>query len=323
MKRFLIAGLGSIGRRHTRNLAALYPGSDFTFLRRSVQPDDLVAELGGRSITAWDQGAYDLIVLATPSALHIDLLPELIASGCPLLIEKPIVTSQADCDTISAALAAASPAIRTSGFNFRHVASLMQARKVIAEGSLGHIVRASFKAGQWLPDWRPTQNYRDSYSASQKLGGGVELDLVHEIDVARWFFGELDLKYAIGGRLSRLEIESNDCASMILAPQSGGPIVDISLDYVSRQRVRRYEIIGDEATLIWDINGLLELRLPDGECRPLAQAETGFDIAASYVDMLSRAIAAQEGIWADPLQSLADGLISSRIAIEAREGHRQ
>lgn len=324
MKRFLIIGLGSIGRRHARNLATLYPDGDFTFLRRSDSPDDLIVELGGRTITCLDDVAYDLVVLATPSALHMNLLPQLIASGVSLMIEKPIVTTLADCDTIFAALETAPDAVRVAGFNFRHIASLFTAQQMIADGKLGHIIRASFKAGQWLPDWRPTQDYRDVYSASVILGGGVELDLVHELDIARWFFGDLDLKYAIGGKLSRLEIDSNDVATMILAPETGPPLVEVTLDYVSRQRVRRYEIVGDAGTLIWDIAGILELRETGGKTTVIDTASGGFDVSASYVDMMSRLMSAQTDDWPAPLQPLADGVISSRIAIQARtKGHKQ
>ena len=309
MKRFLIIGLGSIGRRHARNLATLYPDASFTFLRRSATPDDL---------------SYDLIVLATPSALHMDLLPKLIQSGSALMIEKPIVTTLEDCDAILAALEVAPAAVRVAGFNFRHIASLVQAQHMIADGRLGRIVRASFKAGQWLPDWRPTQDYRDVYSSSVAMGGGVELDLVHELDVARWFFGELDLKFAIGGQLSQLDIESNDVATMILAPQAGAPIVEVSVDYISRQRVRRYEIVGELGTLIWNISGTLKLREADGKTTQISRVDGGFDVAASYVDMMSRLMKAQDGLWPAPLQTLADGVTSSRIAIQARtEGHKQ
>lgn len=323
-KRFLIIGLGSIGRRHARNLAGLCPGADFTFLRRADSPDDLIAELGGRTITALDDLDYDLVVLATPSALHMDLLPALIMAGVPLLIEKPIVTNAADADAILALLDTAPAAVRVAGFNFRHVASLITAQAVIAEGRVGRIIRASFKAGQWLPDWRPTQDYRTGYSASVALGGGVELDLVHELDLARWFFGDLELKFAIGGKLSNLEIESNDVATMILAPAKGAPLVEVTLDYVSRQRVRRYEIVGEEGTLVWDIAGQLALRQTGGKTTVLDRAEGGFDVSGSYVDMMARLMAAQTGDWPSPLQPLADGVISSKIAILARsEGQTQ
>lgn len=320
--RVLIIGLGSIGRRHAENLAALDAQTEFVFLRRATKPDQLVDRLGGRIVTSLANGLAarpDLVVLATPSALHIDHLPELIVSGVPLLVEKPVVTNLTDCMRCLTALQKAPSAPRAVAFNFRHVPSLGRMRQEITSGRIGQVLRASFTAGQWLPDWRPSQDYRAGYSASHDLGGGVELDLVHEIDLARWFLGELDLKAAVGGHLSRLEIRSHDVATMILGPAHGAPLVTVTLDYVSRQRVRRYEVVGDEGTLIWDISGRLDLLGPTGHCTRLEDAAGGFDIAASYVAMMRRMLEAGAGAWPEPLQRLEDGLVSSRLAIEARE----
>jgi predicted dehydrogenase len=319
VKQFLIIGLGSIGRRHMANLAAAFPGADFTVLRRDDAPDALCERLSARIVTDFAvamQGDYDLVVVSSPSSNHIDTLPALIARGWHLLVEKPIVASLGDCDVIDRALAAAPPAVRVSGFNFRHIPSLKQMQQTIAAGDLGRVVRASFVAGLWLPDWRPTQDYRQSYSADAARGGGVELDLVHEIDVARWFFGDLNLEFALGGRKSALALQSNDVATMVFS--CDGPIVQVALDYVSRKRLRHYEIVGDKAGLCWDIDGSLDLITPGGRER-LLTADGGFNVGQSYIDMVARIADAVAGRWVDPLQTLADGVASTRLSLAARD----
>lgn len=345
-RHFLIVGLGSIGRRHMTNLAARNPGARFTVLRHAQAPDPLCDRLGAVVTTdaqAALAGAYDLAVISSPSANHIDTLPALIARAVPLLVEKPVVTSAADCDRIESLLAAAPPAIRVAGFNFRHLPVLQQMRRIIGSGQLGRLVRASFTAGQYLPDWRPGTDYLAGYSADAARGGGVELDLVHEIDLARWFFGEMALQYACGGRLSGLGLASNDVSVMVMAPAQGsgkGPLVQVALDYVSRKRLRHYEVVGDLGGLCWDISGTLDLITPDGR-ETIAHVPGGFDVAASYLHMLDaievlRAQAAdgqtangQPGDgpgagWPEGLQSLADGVASTRLALDARDqGSRQ
>ena len=77
------------------------------------------------------------------------------------------------------------------GCNLRFLPSLQRLKDLIAQGVIGRIVRASFEAGQWLPDWRPRQDYRKSYSADPDSGGGVLFDLIHEIDAAYWILGDL------------------------------------------------------------------------------------------------------------------------------------
>ena len=320
MRHFVIIGLGSIGRRHMTNLAARFPGAAFTVLRHTPAADPLCDQLGARIVTDLDaalEGTPDLVIVASPSANHMDCLPRLIASGCNLMVEKPIVTNFADCDSLLAQLKVASKAVRVSGFNFRYLPSLQLIRKAIHCGDLGQVVRAAFVAGQWLPDWRPAQDYRLSYSADAARGGGVELDLVHEIDVARWFFGELNLEFSMGGRLSSLGLQSNDVSTMVFSA-SGGPIVQVALDYVSRKPLRHYEVVGDKAGLSWNIAGQVDRLGPEGSS-PVLNDPAGFNVARTYVDMIDSIAAAVTGDWKEPLQSLEDGIASTRLAIAARD----
>lgn len=322
MKRFLIIGLGSIGRRHLRNLATLFPDAALYVLRHTQHRDTEATELGATLLSDPDTAlaiTYDLIVLATPSANHIDLLPRLIAKGDPLLAEKPIVSDLTDCDLISALLNTAPPARRASGFNFRYLPSLQHARNLIQNGSLGRLARASFTAGLWLPDWRVGQDYTKGYSADARRGGGVELDLVHEVDVARWFFGELYLEYAAGGHFSGLDLMANDTSLMVLRPIQEGPLIQIALDYVARQRIRRYEIIGDAASLIWDLTtGSLSMMTPDGT-KILTAAPSAFDVSQTYLTMIQQLMTPPTGADQSGYQDLSDGIASTRLALQARD----
>lgn len=322
MNHILLIGLGSIGRRHLTNLATRFPQACFTVLRHAPKGDPLCERLGARVITDLAQVIeedIDLAVVATPSANHIDTLPQLIKRGWNLLVEKPVVTTLADCDQIAGLLAAAPPAVRVAGFNFRYLPSLQQARKLINQGALGNVVRAAFTAGLWLPDWRPSQNWRTGYSADAARGGGVELDLVHEIDVARWFFGDLTLQFALGGRHSALNLAANDVSTMVFTAQGATPIIQITLDYISRKRLRHYEIIGDQAGLLWNIDGKLD-RLSSDASGCLTSKPSDFDIAQTYVDMIDCLInTIESNDWRAPLQHLEDGLISTRLAIAARD----
>lgn len=323
MKRFVIIGLGSIGRRHMTNLAARFPGARFTVLRHAFASDPLCDALGARVVTRLEDALSDrpdLVIVASPSANHIECLPALIAAGVNIMVEKPIVTRLEDCAQLMLQLRSAPQAVRVSGFNFRYLPSLQMIRRAIRAGELGHVVRASFVAGQWLPDWRPAQDYRKSYSADAQRGGGVELDLVHEIDVARWFFGELSLEFAIGGRLSSLSLDANDVSTMVFTTPQGS-IVQVTLDYVSRNRLRHYEIIGDQAGFLWDITGHVDRLASNGRERIVSEPAT-FNVAQTYLDMLDQISAAISGDWQEPLQSLEDGIASTRLAIAARDYSR-
>lgn len=276
--------------------------------------------LDAPTVTSLDQvdDTVDLIVLATPSANHIDLLPELIDSATTLLIEKPVVTSTADADRVRALLDASPPAVRATGFNLRYLPSLVRLRDLVSSGELGPIVRASLTAGQWLPDWRPDADYRRGYSASATQGGGVEFDLSHEFDIARWLFGDMHVAHASGAHLSSLEITSNDVSTSILIGEQGAPIVTVTLDYVSRRRVRRYEVVGERGTVVWDIDGRLTLHDASGS-RPVPLPAAAFDVGQTYVTMMGQMLAAGRSGDVAAIQTLRDGLASSLLAVETRE----
>lgn len=321
---FVVVGLGSIGRRHASNLAALAPKARFTFVRHTGQEDEFTRQFEARvvrSIADVSDDVVDLAVLATPSANHFDLLPELIELGWPLLVEKPIVTERQQCVEVGHALLNSKPAARFAAFNLRYLPSLRTARTMVDSGELGRCVRATLIAGQALPTWRPTIDYRSTYSAHAASGGGVELDLSHEFDIARWWFGEMRVSGSVAGTFSGLEINSHDTAVVTLVPVDGpAPVVVVALDYVAPQRVRWYEVVGTAQRLEWNLAGQLSAISSD-KTKSVADSGEAFDIDNSYVAMMREVLSAVGTGRLGPLgpQTLADGLSSTMLAITARD----
>jgi predicted dehydrogenase len=120
------------------------------------------------------------------------------------------------------------------------------------------------------------------------------------------------MRCAAAGHLSRLDIETEDVASLILCGERGAPLVSISLDYVSRRRVRRYEVVGDEGSMLWDLDRALLERSDAEGTRTICSAAQDFDVAATYAESLERFL---EG---EPACGLLDGLQSAELALQAR-----
>jgi predicted dehydrogenase len=315
--RALVVGYGSVGRRHVDNLRAC--GAKELVVQRPSGASQPQATEGLRFVSTLAEGLAckpDLAVIASPSSAHAEALEFLLHDGVPCYVEKPPVTSAAAADRVAMALAAADGLVTITGCNLRFLPSLRRLRDRVREGLIGAPVRASFQAGQWLPDWRPGRDYRETYSAHTAHGGGVIFDLIHELDCARWMFGEFDEVRALSGKLSRLEIDSEDVACILLARRDG-PLVSVSLDYVSRKPVRRYDIVGDEGTLTWDL-GAKELTLgtPAG-VQMLDRDPMNFDIASTYLAAMREFVeAVRSGRKASP--DLADGLATTRLALRAK-----
>lgn len=316
----LVVGTGSIGRRHIGNLRALKPGARFVFVRAQARRDSLSDQLGAVVVSDLAEGLSlcpTFAIVANPSDQHAAFILPLLKAGVPTYIEKPVVIRKEDVVAIAQIPPALLP-ISQVGCNLRFLPSLRKLKKWVAEGTLGRTIRASIEVGQWLPDWRPSQDYRRSYSARVDQGGGVVFDLVHEIDVAHWLFGPLELVAAVGAHRSKLEIGTEDVASMLLLG-SDGEQVTVQLDYVSRFLVRRIHVVGDEASAIWDLPAqVLELRrLGDATHRQT----DGFDMSRTYVDAMREFmdVAASGGRTSLPV---SDALPATSMAIRVNQSIR-
>lgn len=324
MLNVLVAGTGSIGRRHVSSIRTLEPDSRLILLRASGAEDDYSREIGATVVADFGAAARlapDCIVVATPSFLHTDLVVEALAAGLPAYVEKPVVTNAADLERVAAALARRSPAdgplATMCGCNLRFLPSLRAVRDRVRGGAIGRVVRASFQVGQWLPDWRPHADYRLSYSALAARGGGVVLDLVHELDAARWILGDFDRLVALGGHRSHLEIDAEDVAVIALS-RDAGPVVAVGLDYIARVPIRRYEFIGEEGTLCWELPARrIELQSTLG-AQPVNLDATAYDVSATYLTAMREFL---EAVRTHQItsQDLGDGLRSAALAIRANE----
>ena len=320
LKKALIIGSGSIGRRHAENIHKLYPDIEFLLLRRTASHSSLAKDLDAGVVGSMEVAlswAPDFAIVSSPSSKHFQDLIPLLEKGIPFYVEKPVVTNREELDQLKAIQVTGCP-ISMSGCNLRFLPSLRVLRELIQDGVIGNVVRASLQAGQWLPDWRPQQDYRKSYSADPVLGGGVLFDLVHELDIARFLFGEFSRVLAFAGKYSSLDIVTEDTACVILQAEHCNMLVSVNLDYVSRLPRRTYEIVGDKGSLCWDLQAnKLELSRPQG-CELIACGENAFNVSNTYIAAMKEFLEAV-GHGVDTSQNLSEGIRSAELVINARE----
>lgn len=262
----LVLGAGSIGARHATNLADL--GAHVAVHDPDHDRAAAVAgAAGGRAATALGEEAFDGIVVASPSALHHEQLGWCLDHGRRVLVEKPLAIHVRQLDA----------AVRDRlgqvmvGCNLRFHEPYRRVHELVAGGAIGDVLAARLWFGSYLPDWRPSVDYRHSYSARRDLGGGVLRDAIHELDLAMWFFGwPLVVDGSWVGRVGGLEIDVEDTVRAVLTATSGAP-VSIELDYLSRRYRRGIEIVGSTATVRFDWS------------RAVIEVEHGDDVAATPV----------------------------------------
>jgi predicted dehydrogenase len=329
--KILIAGLGSIGRRHFRNLIALGE-TNIILLRshRATLPDD---ELAGYLVEtdlaeALKKHRPEAVIVANPTALHLGVAIPAAEAGCHVLLEKPVSHSLDRLDILEKAAKKSGSRILV-GFQFRYHPTLNKARELIRQGALGKILTVHAHWGEYLPNWHAWEDYRQSYAARADLGGGVIRTLTHPLDYLRFLLGEVDALYSFNGHISPLEIDVEDAAEIGLRFACGA-IGGLHLNYFQRPPVHRLEIVASNGTLRWDnTDGILHAyRLPAAfgtwsADPPAPIVETfsppeGFDRNQLFVAQTRHFLETVRG-ESEPVCTLADGIRALELALAARQ----
>lgn len=332
--KFLIAGLGSVGRRHLRNLRLL--GEQDIVLFRTRQATLPEEDLAGLPVeTDLDRALDrkpDAVIVANPTSLHMQVALPAARAGCHIFLEKPVADSLDRTGELAAAAERSGSRIQV-GFQFRFHPTLQQAARLIREGAIGQVMTVHAHWGEYLPNWHPWEDYRKSYAARSDLGGGVLVTLTHPMDYLRWLVGEVDSLWSFNGHISPLQMDVEDVAEVGLRFASGA-IGGLHVNFVQRPPAHRLEIVGTGGTLSWDhADGSLKWqRMPAafGEWSsnpPVPVVEqfappSDFERNVLFVDQMRAFLSVVRGESA-PVCTLQDGIRALEMALAARDSAMQ
>jgi predicted dehydrogenase len=289
--RVIVVGFGSAGRRHARNLLALGVRevavvSEHRRLTEATVGDRQLPVFHG--LDAALATRPEAAVIANPTAMHAEYVTRAIAAGCHVYIEKPLAATAGEGRLI-ADRARHVGRIAAVGCQLRFNPCLARLKDMMETGAVGRVLHVDVNMGEYLPDYHPDEDYRIGYAARRALGGGVLLTQIHDLNYVRWLFGPVQAAYAIGVKLSRLEIDVEDSVTMLLR-SAAGLGVTLHMDYIQRPRRRTVVVIGEDATVRWDYwaNSLL-LTARDGsetELGPATPLDRDAMFAAAMADFL-------------------------------------
>lgn len=316
MPRILIAGLGSIGLRHLKNLLQL-GAEDILLLRMK---NEVVKEAPHLPIFTILQNALnqnpDAVIVSNPTSQHLDIALPAAKAGCHLFLEKPLSHTWQDVDTLLATVKQ-KELIGMVGFDMHFDPGLRKVHQLLEDGVIGRVTAIQAQVGQYLPDWHPWEDYRKGVSAQVDTGGGVILDLIHEIDYVTWLMGEAKEVMSMSGRVSSLEIQTEDTAAILIRFMNNA-IGTINLDYIQRTLSRSCRIVGEEGTITWD---LMEQQVSWF----LAENKTWQDFSYAGFQRNDRFLAEMKHFLdclqgkAEPEVNLESGSRSLKIALAAKE----
>ena len=318
--KFLIAGLGSIGRRHMRNLIALGEKDIVLYrTRKATMPEEELAGFPQETDlqAALEKHKPDAVIVSNPTSLHLDVAIPAAEAGCSLLLEKPLSHSMDRIDELESALKKGGGRV-VVGFQFRFHPGMMKAKQLISDGEIGRVISAHVHFGEYLPAWHPWEDYRQGYAARADMGGGVVLTQCHSLDYLPWLVGKVESVWGFTAKLSDLEVDVEDTAKIGLRFENGA-LGSIHLDYNQQPPAHYFEVIGTKGSLQWNLaDGATRIYQAEKKAWDVYQPAPEFERNVMFMDEMRHFIAVARG-EVESSCPLEEGIRVMRLAMAVKE----
>lgn len=243
-------GVGSIAKRHIRNLQTVCNVRGIQLqidaFRHSVNSSSIDGIQKSFHEIGQVSSDYDIIFITNPTELHLETLKQFHDKGKHFFIEKPVVSQNQI--SLAKQVLLKNNTVYYVACPLRYNAVIQYIKKNIC---VDDVISIRSISSSYLPDWRPGQDYRQTYSAHKDLGGGVSIDLIHEWDYLTYIFGWPNHVKCFIGKKSNLEIDSDDYA--IYIAEFDRQIAELHLDYFGRKTIREIQLFTQDDTIIGDI----------------------------------------------------------------------
>jgi predicted dehydrogenase len=252
MRRILVVGGGSIGKRHAGNFKQLgaHVGVVETRADRRAEVTEKIGVGTYEDLDTALKDGYDAVVVGVPTAFHASVAAKSVEAGAHLLIEKPIGNVVADMQKVLKEAERKKLAVLV-GYTYRFWPPLLKLKELLDRSVIGRVYSVDIVFSEYLPDWHPWEDYRAWFMSKKELGGGAMLDESHAVDMARWLFGEIGEVFCRTGNLSHLEMTADDYAQFVVSFASGAMGV-IHMDLFGRKHRRFLHVCGERGNVSWD-----------------------------------------------------------------------
>lgn len=244
----VIIGLGSIARKHIKALLSLGSPLEIYALRHSKSSQSVEGIFDIYSTDEISSLNPDFIIVSNPTLHHFQTIQELVKFKIPLFIEKPVFSSVGAQERELIRTIERHNIVTYVGCNLRFHRGLIEMKRILQDK---HIEEVNCYCGSFLPDWRLGVDFRKVYSANAELGGGVHIDLIHELDYLYWIFGRPKQVKRTFTSQSFLNISSVDYANYLWMYDNF--CANVVLNYYRKDAKRTFEVLTTEGTYLLDL----------------------------------------------------------------------
>jgi len=278
----LFFGLGGVGQRHLRNLLRIDPNITLGAVRTkgrsfeigdNLQPNydsDIISKYNIKTFSSLDKAGEfnpDFAVVTNPTSCHVATTLELISHNLPVFLEKPISDNYDKLQELVEIHQERKIPVMV-GYMMRFNPCAIKIKELIESQKIGKIYSGVLIINSYVPSWHSYEKYNEFYAGMKSLGGGVVLTEIHELDLLNWYFGAPQRLWAVGGKLSSLDIDVEDTVSILMEQEYKGQRfpININMSFVQKTPLRRMVIQGEKGIIEWDISSSkILIRNADGK----------------------------------------------------------
>ena len=245
----------------------------------------------------------------SPASTRLEHAKILTSWGLPTLFEKPLAVTARLGESVLDLYGRLQVPVWV-GYNLKKLDAFSFLGSLLEQGAIGPTVGVEIRSSSYLPDWRPSRDYRSSVSAQKKLGGGVLLELSHELNYAISLWGKVEKVWGSTDASGELDLDVEDRAVGILEMEGNDVTIRVELDFVSRVPERWCRVSGENGSLLWDLlDNSISFTTSAGE------SKTAFhdDVEQTYVKEIMQFALSSDEVRASQRADNQDALDTLRV----------
>lgn len=284
----LISGMGSIGQRHCKNVQELGERE-----LAVCDPFNKNCPAGAQHFNDYEDALRmfkpNVVLVCSPTNLHIPQALRAVQMGCHVFIEKPLSYSM---DGVKEMEEEAHKRHLTTmvACNMRFHSGPVCIKRLIDEKCIGDVLSVRISTGSYLPRWKRETSHTEAYSADTKQGGAA-LDCIHEIDLALWYAGPAEVIGTASRDAASIGLPGIDGLHEVILRHASGTLSSIHMNFIQQDKRRTQMIIGTTGTLYWEYRGFKDQKLEyygsDGNLQETHLHNETFDPNRMYLDELT------------------------------------
>lgn len=320
--RVLVCGAGSIGQRHITNLKELGV-TVIAWRARKNKTRELADKFKILVFSDLNEAldACDAVIIATDTHRHTEIALIAAEKKKHLFIEKPVSHNLENLEKLSQ-VSSQNQLVIEVGCMLRVSETLKKLKDIIDTQEFGPVLTYRTVMGQSLNTWRPDSDYRKSYSADRSRGGGALMDLIHQVDLVQYLFGQITDVYCFNQTIGPLEINAETLSNLTLQSKSGIS-GQVQVDMISPIYRGNIEVVTTNALLIWDIQtNVLSIHKVDTE-KTLITPGSEFQRNDFFMSHMKHFLSRIKDQKMPEIASLKDGVMAINVVLTAYKSNQE